>query len=294
MGIDNKDVGIACFVGFISWALVTHWIPSFRWIPYAFFAGSLSTVLLFAYLLLTTSKQFHHHANVPPKLTPPLFLRPGVWEREKAALSRRSTYTKKPLFSRSSALSKSTDALLDLVTRDFISSWYQNISTKHVFENEVDRTIRETLASVQERVAKLDIVEIAVAKIVPLITNHIRDFYTAERNVRGKNLNRDMTESEELNLAIASKYRDGKLHPAATLAFSDTKLMQQAHLRNLVSRILPLLLPDNMQNSPAVSSLIREIVACAVLSPIMLMLADPDTFNQLMEAFVRSLHISCY
>ncbi|KAG9575316.1 intermediate filament, regulator of G-protein signaling, partial [Aureobasidium melanogenum] len=120
-------------------------------------------------------------------------------------------------------------------------------------------------------------------------TNHMRDFYNAERIVRGKNLSRDMTESEELDLAIAAKFRDGKLHPAAALAFSDTKLLQQTHLRRLVAKILPLVMPEYMKTSAAVTTLVKEIVACAVLTPIILMLSDPDFFNQLIENSGRTM-----
>jgi len=285
MGLDKKDVAIACFVGFVSWALLTHWIPSLRWIPYAFVAGGLTTFLALGYLL-SSYAQNPRHRHAPPSIRPPTFIRPGVWQQEKTALNSRSAYTKKPVYAQSLPISKAVDHLLDLVLRDFVTSWFKSISSRPFFQNEVDRTIRATLANIGKRTAGLDIVEIAVAKIVPIITNHIREFSTAERVVRGKNLSRDMTESEELDLAIASKFRDGKLHPAATIAFSDTKLMQQSHLRNLVSRILPLVLPENMKSSPAVLSLIREIVSCAVLYPVVLMLADPDTSNQLMEAFV--------
>lgn len=288
MGLDNKHVAIASFVGLASWLLITHLIPSFRWIPYAFIAGCLSTVVGLGYLLLTTARD-PRRSHAPRTIVPPAFIRPGNWEQEKAALKKRQSYSKQPVYPKSRPVSKAIDRLLDLVIRDFVSSWYKNVSPASLFENEVDRVIRETLVNIGQRKASLDLVEIAVAKIVPTITYHIRDFYNAEHAVRGKNLARDMTESEELELAIAAKYRDGKLHPAASLAFSDTKLMQQDHLRKLVSRILPVVLPENMKSSPAVSSLIREIIACAVLSPVMLMLADPDTFNQAMEAFGRTL-----
>lgn len=285
MGLDARDVAVACSVGVISWFLVTHLVPSLRWIPYAFVAGCLTTISAFGYLLVTTARD-PRRSNAPSTILPPAFIRPGLWQEEKAALKSRSTYTKKAVYPQSSTVSKAIDQLLDLVMRDFVSSWYSNISGRGLFQNEVDRAIRESMINMGQRMAGLDIVEIAVAKVVPIITNHIRDFYNAEHIVRGKTLSRDMTESEELDLAIASKYRDGKLHPAATLAFSDTKLMQQAHLRKLVARILPTLLPPDMQTSRAVTSLIREIIACAILTPVMIMLADPDTFNQMMEAFV--------
>lgn len=289
MGLETKDVAIACFVAVISWALLVHWIPTFRWIPYAFVAGALVSLLGLACLILATSKGGHAGYNHPRTITPPAFIRSELWQKEKAALKARSTYNKAPIYPQSASVSASVDGFFDLILRDFITSWYRNISDRTLFQNEVDRAIRGALGNIGNRMAGLDIVEIAVARIVPIITNHMRDFSNAERAVRGKNLSRDMTESDELDLAIAAKYKDGKLHPAASLAFSDTKLMQQSHLRQTVSKLLPIILPDNMKSSPAVMTLIREIVACAILVPVMLMLSDPDFFNQQIEGAGRTL-----
>ncbi|EHK96857.1 putative Structural protein MDM1 [Glarea lozoyensis 74030] len=107
--------------------------------------------------------------------------------------------------------------------------------------------------------------------------------------IRGKNLNRHVTESDELDLAIAAKYKDGKLHAAASLAFSDLKLVQQDYLRKMTRELLPRLLPDRVLASRAVGVLIQELVSCAVLSPAIGMLAEPDTWNQIMEAYGRSM-----
>lgn len=290
MGLENnKDVAIACFVGVVSWAVLVHWIPSFRWIPYAFVAGILVSVLGLAYLILTTSRGSHAGFNNPRTIAPPAFIRPEFWQQEKAALRARSTYVKPSIYPQSVNVSASVDGFFDLMLRDFITSWYRNVSDRTLFQNEVDRAIRGALSNIGGRMAGLDIVEIAVARIAPIITNHMRDFSSAERAVRGKHLSRDMTESDELDLAIAAKYKDGKLHPAASLAFSDTKLMQQSHLRKIVSKLLPVALSDNMKSSPAVTTLIREIIACAVLVPVMIMLSDPDFFNQQIEGFGRTL-----
>jgi sorting nexin-25 len=98
-----------------------------------------------------------------------------------------------------------------------------------------------------------------------------------------------VTESEELDLAIAAKYRDGKLHAAASLAYADTKIVQQGYLRNLVKDLLPILLPGSALRSRAVAVLVNELVACAVLLPVMGMLSEPDTWNQIMENYGRSM-----
>jgi sorting nexin-25 len=101
-------------------------------------------------------------------------------------------------------------------------------------------------------------------------------------------IRRNITEGEELDLAIAAKYKDGKLHPAASLAFSDSRSVEQEHMRKLLVRILPDVVPEDLISSRAVSVLIKEIVACAVLSPVLQLLKDPDTWNQLIEAYGRT------
>ena len=177
--------------------------------------------------------------------------------------------------------------------RDFVNSWYSNISKNPAFTNEVDKTIRVALVNIRNRLLEIDIVEVVTTRFIPIITAHFKDFYEAERAIRGKHLNRSVTESEELDLAIAAKYKDGKLHPAASLAYSDTKLVQQEYLRNVVQDLLPKVLPENVTTSRAVAVLIKELVACAVLSPVMQLMSDPDTWNQLMEAYVRGWSLVC-
>ena len=181
------------------------------------------------------------------------------------------------------------DNVLHNVLRDFVRSWYSHISPNPAFPNEVDRAIRLAITNFFESIRDKDLAELVTSRFVPMLTSHFRDFYDAEKAVRGRKLNRSVTESEELDLAIASKFRDGRLHPAASLSFPDTKMVQQDYLRSLVSKIIPRVLPENMLSSRAVSTIIREIVSCAVMSPILQLLSDPDTWNQVMENYGRSM-----
>lgn len=206
-----------------------------------------------------------------------------------AALRSRQTYAKPALYPESPKVSAALDQVLGFIIRDFVDVWYTSISRNPVFSDEVDKTLRDALFNVRDRLVSLDLAEILTTRLVPILTAHFRDFYEAEKAVRGRKLNRSVTESEELDLAIASKYRDGKLHPAATLSISDTKMAQQDYLRKVVFKILPKVLPEKLLASRAVATIIREIVACAVLSPVMLMLSEPDTWNQIMENYGRSM-----
>ncbi len=287
MALRARDVAIAAILGFVAWGFITSWAPILRYIGYAFVAGLSITLLAIGAIVLFSFRKKHDGSRSSSRPARTLaFVAPQMWNEETEWLSSRAVYEKTPLYPPSFVISDSLDSLLDWVLRDFVTAWYKNITRNPSFVNEVDRAIRTALISITDRIIGVDIVEIAVSRFVPIITRHLKEFYEAERAIRGKHLNRNVTESEDLDLAMAGKYRDGKLHAAASLSYSDTKLVQQEYLRRIVVRLLPEVLPEDMIGSRAVSVLIKEIVSCAVLAPLMQMLADPDTWNQLMEAYV--------
>ncbi|EXJ86084.1 hypothetical protein A1O1_06453 [Capronia coronata CBS 617.96] len=289
MNLARQHVVLAAFAAFIAWGLAVRCFPVLRLIGYAFTLGCLLTISLFLAATLTVARpRATYHEDHLPTGPSPVFLRPQKWQSEVSMLEASRRYQPIQLYDQSFVVSQALDTLVGLALRDFVSSWYKNISTSPVFVNEVDRNIRVALVGIRDRILKEDMVNVIVSKIVPILSMHLRDYDQAERLVRGRSLNRSLTESEELELAIAAKYRDGKLHPAASLAYPDTKTIQQDHLRKVLVRILPYLLPPTMTASRATLVLVKEIVACAVLFPILQMLADPDTWNQIVEAYGRT------
>ncbi|CAN8098060.1 unnamed protein product [Discula destructiva] len=291
MAMNRRDVILAGIASFIAWGYATNWFPAIRWAGHAFVAGLAAALLslLAATLLLSRGSDLDRFRRSSPRPNGAKFLGREAWPAEVAALRTRQAYDKQPLLASSPAISHALDGVLDLITRDFIWSWYSKISPNPVFRNEVDKAIRTALENIRDRLFEVDLPEVLTTRLVPILTAHFRDFNEAERAVRGRKLNRSVTESEELDLAIAAKYRDGKIHAAATLAYSDLKLTQQDYLRKTAEKLLPQVLPDKVLNSRAVSTLIREIVSCAVLSPLLQILSDPDTWNQLMENVGRNM-----
>jgi sorting nexin-25 len=290
MALRGRDIALAGVACFIAWGYAVNWFPALRWAGHALVGGVLLTAAaLLALVLLTSRGPRYCELRKTARPNAPAFLAPDAWKIELAALRQRQTYTKTSLCPEFPKVSAALDEVLEYIIRDFIRSWYSNISKNPVFTDEVDKAIRYALLRVRDRLQGLDLAEVLTTRLVPIMTAHFRDFYEAERSVRGRKLNRSVTETEELDLAIASKYRDGKLHPAASLAFSDTKTAQQDYLRQTMSKILPTVLPENMLASRAVSILVREITACAVMFPVMQMLSDPDTWNQLMENYGRTM-----
>lgn len=273
--------------GFIAWGLVVQWFPVLRYLGYAVALGAIASFILLLGLVVLTTRT-RDTARLRAKTTPLAFIAPKHWQREVYAIRQRSIYGPKPIYPQSFVVSEAADRTLTLIIRDFISSWYQNISPSPVFVNDVDRMIRVAIGNLQNRLQAEDLVSLIVSRIFPIFTTHLREFDIAERSVRGRNLTRNVTESEELDLAIASKYCEGRLHPAVALSLSDQKLAEQEYLRKISVGLLPQLFPKNILNSRVVAVLIREMFACAVLFPLVSTLSDPDTWNQLMEAYGRT------
>ncbi|KAI0204602.1 PXA domain-containing protein [Astrocystis sublimbata] len=288
--LKGRDFALAGVVSFIAWGYAVSWLPSLRWVAHAFVAGAVVALTGVLLLILLTSRgsaySQRHRSSLPNSVT---FAAPGVWRKEIISLQARQTYIKAPLYAESPRLSHALDDLLELVIRDFVTSWYSHISKNPAFANAVDKAIRRVLVAIQARLFDTDLVEVVTTRVVPILTAHFRDAYDAEKAVRGRKLNHDVTESEELDLAIAAKYRDGKIHPAVSLSYSDTKVVQQDYLRKTVAGILPQVLPKRLLESRAVSSIVREIVSCAVLFPVVQLVSEPDTWNQLMENYGRSM-----
>lgn len=291
MELSRRDVILAAVAAFFAWGYATYYIPSLRFVPHAFVVGATLAILGILWWILSTSQQKERYEEELELYGPRhvAFIEPQAWKVETAALQRRLLYESKSLYPESPVVTQAIDKLLILILRDYVNGWYSTISRRPTFTNEVDRIIRAAIENILGRLIGLDIVGVAVSRIVPIFTEHMNETYEAERVVRGKKLTRNVTESEELDLAIAQKFRNGKIHQAASLAYSNTKTVQQQYLRSVVTRLLPKVLPQNMTTSPAVTVLIREIVACAVLAPLMRILVDPHTWNQILVAYGRNL-----
>ncbi|KAJ5935881.1 hypothetical protein N7454_005179 [Penicillium verhagenii] len=287
MALQNRDLLIASVGVFIAWGLVVRWLPILRYLGWALALGVALSCAIFLGLVLLTTRNQTERAHLPKRVSV-AFIKPNNWRKELFNVRKTTRYRPRPLYPESFVVSEGFDELLSLVTRDFVSSWYQNISPSPIFANEIDKVIRIALENFRDRLLAEDLISLIVSRIFPILTSHLKDFDIAERAVRGRNLSRNVTESEELDLAIANKFREGRLHPAVGLSSVDQKTVQQEYLRKIAVGLLPQLFPESVLRSRTVSVLIREIIACAVLVPAMTALSDPDTWNQLMEAYGRS------
>lgn len=290
MELRRRNVITAALVSIVAWGYATAWIPAIRFIPYAFWYGATTTGIVLIYLVFTTTLPVSSSSGGPrPPRRQLAFANPLSWDREKAEHAKRCRYNQSPLAPDAPELSAELDNLLNGIFAKFVGSWYTKISDSSTFTNEVDRTVRTVLLDLFDRLASQDLVNLAVIKLLPTLIHHLHEFDIAERSVKGKRLNRQVTESDELDSAIAARYRGGSLHSAVSLTSSAARNSEQDHLRGLVSRLLERLLPRNIRMSMTVTVLLREIVACAILFPIVNALSDPDTWNRMLENYGRKV-----
>jgi sorting nexin-25 len=261
----------------------------------AWLLSSFSTLLL-----IIAALGFHHivvsHQNQPsnfPRRTfkPFTFSSPQKWPSAVRFLRAQSAFPKEfreQLVPGAKEISDQIDGILRLIMRDFVLAWFEQISEDAAFPISVEKAVRIAIVNLRERMDSNipDPTDTIVRKFLPMFTSHLADFTMAERAVRGTGI---LTESEEVDKIVATRYGNSKpagLHPATALSFSDPTLPQQEWLRALMERVLPLVMPEKEAKSRAVVVLVREIIACAVLYPVMNLLADPDVWNQLIEHMV--------
>lgn len=222
---------------------------------------------------------------------PLAFSTPAAWQ---AALTRshwsfRSPHLLPPLLPELPGMSGALNDFMILIVRDFVLTWYTGISSSPSFPTAVSYTLHGTLSNLLTRVASLDIPDLIVYRILPRITAHVEQFRQSETALRGAGLERHLTQSDELDILLAGRYaaNGGKLHPAiSNLSTMSTRQSEEAHLRSLIGKALPLLMPPSEATSPAVLNATREIVACAVSAPAIDVLADSDFWNRLIDDMV--------
>ena len=256
---------------------------------------ALSSFLLYVYLgwyldsQRTQAPNCLHHAARPF-----YFSTPAAWEAvmTRSQWSHNTPQTLPPLYPDFPDVSDTLNDILSMVIRDFVNDWYSQLSSSPAFPTAVHSIIRFSLEQTVIRASSIDLPSLIVKRILPKVTAHIDQFRASEVALRGAGLERRLTQSEELDLLLASRYasKGGRLHQAVeNLSTTFTRQTEEAHIRQLVHKALPFILPPKEGKSKTMRIAIREIVACSVLYPIIEMVTDPDFWNKTIDQVVSML-----
>lgn len=233
-------------------------------------------------------KQPTHRNALSHAARPLAFSTPAAWQ----AVLTRSNWSQKtpqslpPLYPDLPVVSSTLNDIMIFVVRDFVLTWYKDISSSPSFPTAVSSVLHDSIERLLQITATIDLSALLVKRILPKVTAHIEQFRQSEVTLRGAALERRLTQSEELDMLLASRYagKGGKLHPAVeNLSSTFTKQNEEIHLRTIVERMLSHILPEQESHSKALRVIVREILVCAVLYPIMDMVSDPDFWNRMIE-----------
>ncbi|KAF8846095.1 PhoX domain-containing protein [Paxillus ammoniavirescens] len=246
-------------------------------------------------LLISISFAYTLDSRVPPRNNPlshaarPLaFSTPAAWQAVliRSQWSHKSPQSLPSLCPDMPVISSTLNEIMIFIVRDFVLSWYKGISSSPSFPTAVSTTLHATLEQFLQRAETIDVPSLFVKRILPRVTSHIEQFRQSEVALRGAALERHLTQSEELDMLLASRYagKGGRLHTAVdNLSSTFTKQNEEMHLRTIADRILLQTLPEKEAQSKTLRIVAREILACAVLYPIMDMVTDPDFWNRTIE-----------
>ncbi|KAG5342051.1 hypothetical protein C0989_005731 [Termitomyces sp. Mn162] len=219
---------------------------------------------------------------------PAAFSTPAAWQAvlTRSQWSQNTPQSFPPLCPDAPLVSSALNDILIMIVRDFVLVWYKDISSSPSFPMAVSSLLHASLGRLLDRASSIDFSAFMVKRILPKITAHIEQFRQSEVALRGAGLERKLTQSEELDLLLANKYsgKGGKLHPAVrNLSTTFTKQTEEMHLRQLIEKALPYVLPDVETRSQALRVVVREILVCSVLQPVMDMISDPDFWNRAID-----------
>ncbi|KAJ1954371.1 tRNA (guanine-N(7)-)-methyltransferase (tRNA(m7G46)-methyltransferase), partial [Linderina pennispora] len=146
--------------------------------------------------------------------------------------------------------------IVGLVVRDFVHGWFRGISADPSFPRCVQTQIVQCSEGIVERARGLDVAEFLVGQVVPIATRHLK----------------------------ALRQKTSKWHAAA-----EGKRQVMAHMRRVVDLVVPLVLPVDQASFLPHRVLVRELLVGALLAPIVMSLAEPDTLNQLLDGQLARL-----
>ncbi|KAJ3275962.1 Intermediate filament protein [Terramyces sp. JEL0728] len=164
------------------------------------------------------------------------------------------------------------------VNRDYIQTWYKNISRNNSFPRNIDNLLHYAVIELIYRFQTVDISQWILSRLLNIVTAHLKEVQNAVRLLRASGIqSKDPASVERL---LAQHYCQGKLHPALTATAVNTSETELVWLRKRIKPIVPLLLSKKDASNPMVFVLVRELLLNTLLKPLITSFSDPDYWNQ--------------
>ncbi|XP_033103717.1 sorting nexin-14-like isoform X2 [Anneissia japonica] len=163
---------------------------------------------------------------------------------------------------------KALSELFELILKDFVYSWYKDVSQDEEFVNELRSGIRFMAAVLLKRIQEVDLPTLILDKLVKNGLSHLDLVLRTKRKLKP---------TDEFDVEILKAYGP-HLHCAAR-----SRDYELRYVRHLLDAIFPMLIPKHANNCQGTKNFFRELLAGSVVMPAMDVLANPDVVNLLLQ-----------
>lgn len=161
------------------------------------------------------------------------------------------------------------------IVQEFVTdSWYSALSPDKDVPEQIRLLINDIFGELGQRVKRINLINLLTRDIVDLVGNHLELFRQTKASVKVFESLSSEERDERLKLALLRK---NELHPALSSKDSECKVLQQ-----LMSGMVAIVLRPQDAQCPLMRCLARELLACAVLRPVM-NFASPGFINKSIE-----------
>lgn len=165
-------------------------------------------------------------------------------------------------------LEQEINRTIQMIIRDFVSSWYRSVSQEPAFEEEMEAAMRGLARELRKRMGTVDSPALA-QRVLTLCGCHLQSYMRAKEAVAaaaGKQSGK--VEPSQLWEAYC---RAAAPHPAVQSAGAEV-----AYTRRIVSSLLQGLVPKPHLETRTGRHVVVELITCNVILPLISKLSDPD------------------
>lgn len=192
-------------------------------------------------------------------------------------------------------LQNASNEFIDLIIRDFVTSWYDEITGDEEMAHETQALLKHATNRAFNIMKRVDAPKL-VRDVILKFSDHMKPMRKAWKQVesnRGNVQSEDDVLEDETCLsrsAIGNAYSQHcQIHPAML-----NRESEMTYIRNVVDILLDVLLPPNALNCiPGVFAL-KEIISCNAVLSLIQHLSDPDWVNQTVIDVLEEMPLEVY
>lgn len=242
------------------------------------------TAIIYSIIRDPTTRTIPSYREKPTRFA---FVDHEKWNHELEELFKDTRKLDEPIFEDSFLISETLDEFVNLIIKEFIDSWFTQISSSTLFQDSIKQELRYIIRNLNERLTKLDFSKLLVFWILPIIDDHFNHFVKIEHSIKQDGyIPKTPISSLEYTILVARQYDRGRIHPGVTVSQNSNDVHEKKYLRNKIDSILPYLLSSEESTNKAGTSLVKEILSCTILSRVIELLGDSDFYNLLIVKLI--------